>query len=231
MESGKKRCGIGSNQSPMDRKAKMRYQVVLKRAGILVSGVVVAAAAVLDVATDSIGLVRTMTNLFVQPSALVRVRPVVKPTGQMCIEFAFDKLPLGFNVGTIEFEIIGRHGPVSMMGDMAAPVPTITANEELSPAVFSAETEKIDFDARFQADQENDAALVDYCPTLTMPGLKGKLTLVPSFFSIAGEPIQGIRIVTGQERTSIEEGVEISLSRPKNVTVVIDKARLQLGDN
>ena len=200
-----------------------------KKVWIIASGVLVASATILDVTTNSIGVVRTLRSSFVgPPMAMVKVRAVEREIGGMCIKFSFYKLPSDFNVGKISFDIVDRHGPAAIAGDMAARIKEFTVNKVLSPSVFSAETEKFEFEMNLQSERDNDAGIVDFCPTLTMMGTKGTLTLFPSFFSVGGEPIKDIKVILPDKEMSTGTGVEITLSRPKNASVRVDEKIFQL---
>ena len=149
-------------------------------------------------------------------------------SGGTCLEFGFEKLPEDFNLGKIHFEIIDTYGPTPITGDMAAHVLKLPrVYVELSPAILSGNKKKLVFSAPFQAQKKNDTALVDFCPILTMSGWSGELVVVPSFFSVANELIEDIKMTTN-EGASIEEGITIILSRPKNAAILADNTRLQV---
>ena len=173
---------------------------------------------VIDLITKSIGLVDTVVNLVVQPNPVVHLSPTRGDNGEHCIEFAFDKLPKHFNLGTVHLEIVDAEGPTPIAGDMVALVAEWTVVEELSPAVLSIESEPIELNMRIQAEKDNDAAYYEYCLVLSRPGIGGQIRIVPSFFSPADKEIDDL-VITIEGDLPVEEGVLIDISRPKNVSV------------
>ena len=61
-----------------------------------------------------------------------------------------------------------------------------------------------------QADKENDAAHVTICPVPANPGTSASLTLVPLFFSVAGNPIENIEISTDDD-SPIDKGLDVTV--------------------
>ena len=194
-----------------------------KRLWPAVSGIMIAAILIIDFFTRSFGFIEIVIGLVrSSPPVLVHVSPINVESGGTCLKFGFEKMPKNFNLGKIQLKIVDAGGPTAIAGDMSARVLEVCANMELSSAIFSGGKKKLEFHSPFYAEKENDVAIVDFCPTLTMPGMSGWLTVVPSFFSVAGELIEDIKI-TANEGTSVEEGIKIILSRPKNANVSVDE--------
>lgn len=200
-----------------------------KKLWIAISGVIVAVVSVFDLITNSFGFIETVIEWsYSPPQAIVHVSSINIESGGTCLEFGFEKLPSDFNLGKIHFKIIDTYGPTPITGDMAAHVLRLPrVYVELSPAILSGNKKELVFSAPFQANKRNDTALVDFCPILTMSGWSGKLVVIPSFFSVANELIEDIKMTTN-EGVSIEEGITIILSRPKNAEISVDNTRLQV---
>ena len=192
---------------------------VWKKRWLRLSVALMAAATFFEFATNSFGFGQLVVGLISAPRAPSVTAGERAPH---CIRFAFEHLPADFTVGNIVFRIVDRFGPVPMGGDMAAIVVPLPVNIELSPTVFSQETSEFPCPVELQSERDGDAAIVDLCATLTMPGMRGHLVVVPSFYSLGGKRIRDLDIVT-ETGTPIELGLPLVLSRPKNASVSVNK--------
>lgn len=174
---------------------------------------------VIDFFTKSIGLVQKIQLLIrgtPDPVVLVKERPFKNSSS--CLEFAFADLPESFALGEIRLAIIGSEGPDQITGNMASDVFEKTVNDTLSPAYLVGEKTEIVVPAQTQASKPNDAFYLDYCPTLTVPGTKGAITVIPTFLGPTGDPISPLRVNTSTDE-SITKGISLKLVRPKNEKV------------
>ena len=174
---------------------------------------------VIDLITKSIGLVDAVVDLVVQPNPVVHLSPTRGDNGEHCVEFAFDRLPMDFNLGEVHLEIVDAEGPTPIAGDMVALIAEWTVVEELSPAVFSVESKPIELSMRIQSKKDNDAAYYEYCLVLSRPGIGGRIRVIPVFFSPSGKEIDDLKITIEGDQP-VEEGILIDISRPKNVSVI-----------
>ena len=212
------------------KRLKMRSSS--KRIWVLFTGLIVAATIFLNFGTSVIDFVQSFVSNFVSPPPpLVSIRTKGENQPNKCIEFGFERLPANFTLGRISFRIIERQGPIPIAGDMAAQVLHMPVNKQLSPSIFADESKEFDFDVSFQSERDNDAAIVDFCPTLTMPGTRGSLTVVPAFLSVAGQHIQDLEILyDGKPVKEGKEGIVILLSRPKNASVSEDEPKVKRSE-
>ena len=198
----------------------------LKKYWALITGLIVTATIILDFATSVFGFVQPLVRFFCShPPPLVAIQTKGENQPNKCIEFGFERLSANFTLGRISFQIIERQGPTPITGDMAAQVFRMSVNKLLSPSIFSDESnEEFDIAVNFQSERDHDAAIVDFCPTLTMSGQRGSLTVVPTFLSIAGQKIENLEIsYDGKPVEEGKEGIVILLSRPKNASVSENK--------
>jgi len=183
--------------------------------------VLIAFVLALDFFTKSIGLVEKMIELIggsAQPIVVVTEVPVKDSSS--CLKFAFENLAEDFVLGNIRLEILAASGPDELTGNMASTVLERTVNFEITPAYLVGGEREIVFPARIQAERAADAAFVDFCPTLTVPGTTGTLTVRPTFFSPAGQTINTLSVRDGAG-ASLEGGIMLTLLRSKNETVTI----------
>lgn len=191
---------------------------------VAISSIIGAGILIIDFFTKGLGIV----EMLVPPlTPSVRLSIFDETGGGECLEFAFTNLPKDFALGEIHLHIVGANGPSPISGDMAAEAVERVVNMKLSPDVLRGSKETIEFRAPIQSEKKGDIAYVDFCPILTMPGMRGEIQIVPSFFSPAGTLIENIEIVT-HGGTPNKQNITIDLSHPKNIAVSLDETKLRV---
>lgn len=132
-----------------------------------------------------------------------------------CLEFAFSRLPGNFTLRTIRMSIVDARGPGPIGGDQAASPVTRRVNRTLGDDVFRGNPAPIELDEPLVADRSNDAAIVEFCPILRRPGVRGTLWLDPGFIGLDGRPIEIERLLNGAPLP--EGGIELSVSHPRGI--------------
>ena len=195
-----------------------------------ISGVLTAAVLVFEFFTATFGILEKVKGWIVStPSPLVRLTPISRDGKSECLELAFSYLPSDFALDTVHLSIVGTSGPTPISGDMAARAHEWHVNRELSPDVFSGGVKEIVLRPRIVAQRESDVAYIDFCPILTMPGMGGKIRVVPVFFSPAGTLVENLEVLTSDGAPiDRNQGVAIDVSRPKNVEISLDETRFDL---
>lgn len=207
--------------------ATTRRRPFWKHRWVRISAVLTAIAAFVGFVADLSSVVSAVDDYFADdpPSPMVEISPV-DVSGHQCTRFVFSRLPKDFTLSRIRFQIVDSEGPSPFSGHMASKILRLHVNQELPPAVLTGETTEFSANPEpFQANQRNDAAVVNYCAMLNRPGFRGQIHAVPTFFSISNDRIEDIEVVT-HDGTPIAEGFTIDLSRPKNAAV--SPAKLEL---
>ncbi len=187
-----------------------------------IAAVLAALILVLDFFTKSIGLISTLQSIvYGNPEPVVLIREKTFDNSSSCLEFAFSSLPENFVLGDIDLDIIASEGPNQISGDMASEVFERVVNQELSPAFLVGQRTEITISASTQATKAHDAFYVHYCPTLVTPGTTGAITVVPTFLDLGGEVISPLEVKLAAG-TPVEDGVRLTLVRPKNEVVTLD---------
>ena len=169
-----------------------------------------------DFITKGVGIIDIVKNKSGTPKpvvAVATVRQIDKEWGGQCLEFAFSNLSKEFALGRIKLKVKSSNGPTSTGGNQAAEILTREINQELPSTIFMLR-KPIAFDVRAQAEQDNDALYISYCPTLDRPGLKGSLVIIPEFLSPSGEQIKHLKVVLPDPQS---KSMTLILSRPRNL--------------
>lgn len=187
-----------------------------------IAAVLAALILAIDFFTKSIGLVGAVQSIINgDPEPVVLVREKTFDNSSSCLEFAFSSLPENFVLGDIRLKIIASKGPNQISGDMASEVFAKVVNQILSPAFLVGQTTEITVSAPIQATKADDAFYLHYCPTLVTPGTTGEITVVPKFLDPGGEVISPLQVKLASG-TPVDDGVRITLVRPKNERVNVD---------
>ncbi|MEP3259961.1 MAG: hypothetical protein ABJO06_20755, partial [Roseibium sp.] len=117
-------------------------------------------------------------------------------------------------------------GPQPFSGNMAAGVEQIVANVPVSALAF-ADNAKIEFRAAFQAERDQDQAIVDFCPILGLSGMQGTLHVVPVFLELNGDPIATLSVDRADGKP-VNDGIPVSVARPKNAVVEMSETRFRI---
>ena len=184
-----------------------------KKPWIVVSGIAIVGASVLDFMTGAIGIAEKVVEIFSQPPlALAKIETRKVNNGPTCVKFAFERLPSDFTLGEIQFNVIATSDLRHV--NYAATIPVFRADLDMKvgPDVLEGKVAKMSHEVNIQAEKDNDAAIVDVCPIPLLQGMSARLTVVPSFLSLAGEPIENIEIKT-VDGSSIERGIELTVAR------------------
>ena len=178
---------------------------------------------IVDALTKSIGLIEKAKSLRNQSTPSVVVSELPVKDSSSCLELAVSRLPADFVIGEVRLQIIASDGPDQISGDMVSSVEEKEANFKVTPAHLVGQVNDIKVPIRKQSDKSNDAIYLQLCPSLTVPGMRGWITVIPSFLDPAGELITPIdfRMEGGG---NIEQGVKMSLARAKNEKIkLVDK--------
>ena len=179
--------------------APARGRPFWKHRWVRISAVLTAIAAFVGFVADLSSVVSAVDDYFADdpPSPMVEISPV-DVSGHQCTRFVFSRLPEDFTLRRIQFRIVDSEGPAPFSGHMASEILRLPVNQELPPAVLTGETTEFSviLPKPFQANQRNDAAVVNYCAMLNRPGFRGQIHVVPTFFSISNDEIEDIEIVT-----------------------------------
>ena len=187
----------------------------------VVAAFLVGTVLVLDFFLKFIGFVEIMIDFVAPPRPAVQVNTVKRKGGLECLEFAFTNLPKNFELGKIRLDVNSTKGPISLSGEMAAEITEIVSNVELQPKIFSGEIRNITFRAAFQSEKRRDSTYVDFCPILSVPGMGGSLTVVPTFLRPDGTNIDSIDV-------SPSNSIAITVSRPKNLVSKLETDTYQV---
>lgn len=188
---------------------------------VKIAGFLAAAILVFDFFTKGIGLVETIWSYVIgEGSGKVSIAVNERANASSCLTFAFEDIPLGFSLGTIVLKIVDKSGPTPISGEMASKIQKHVVNQELSPEYLVGAKTEIKFPAAIQSDRAKDAFFIDYCPTLEMPGTKGKITVEPSFFSPTGDSFSELNMQVKKYK--------LELIRPKSAVVDVDTKQLEL---
>lgn len=203
--------------SPKNKRPKSRLAVKWASVAAVLTAIIL----VIDFLTKFLGLVEKFENLiFGRPTPVVVVKEIPFENSSSCLEFAFAELPESFVLGDVLLTIQSTEGPEQISGDMASSVFEKTVNDELSPAYLVGQKTEILVRAAVQATKEKDAIYLHYCPTLTLPGTQGAITVVPTFLGPTGDALSSL-VVKTETGTPIEQGIRLSLVRPKNENVTL----------
>lgn len=154
-----------------------------------------------------------------KPTASVSVRSVAREGGPSCLEFAFSNLPKEFALGEIELSIRQVEGPKPIAGEMAAEILERKVNAEITQGQLRL-GRKISFAARIKSEEDNDLAYIDYCPVLSSIGVGATIYVAPEFLKPDGNPVTPIK-VTLEDGASLQQGIILDISHPKNLSVQI----------
>ena len=186
---------------------------IWKKLWIALAGLAVAGAAVLDFATGAIGIVEKVVECYSPPSpALVSITLEPVPNGPTCLKFSFERLPSDFTLGKIRFTVIAISGLQSTAHVAARSVYRQGKDMTVPTNVMTGERIEIDHDIDIQAQKASDAAVVAVCPIPVDPGMSANVTVVPSFLSLAGQPIENIETST-DDGSLIDDGIELAVVR------------------
>ncbi len=181
-----------------------------------IAGLLAAAILIFDFITKAIGVTDKIMDICCAPEPVpptVAVSPVDADWGGQCLEFAFENLPKEFVLGRIKLDVKSAKGPSQIGGNQAAKILTRDVHEEMPATIFMSR-KPIEFNVSIQAEREEDALYINYCPTLNRPGLKGSLTVMPEFLTPTGKAVTDLRIVYPEPET---DSVTFSVSRPRNL--------------
>ena len=145
---------------------------------------------VLDFFTKPVGVVTTLVQ-WVASRPLVHITSVDLKGGGNCLEFGFDQLPENFDLGTVRFDIVEVKGPYPIAGDQAAEIFRQVVTMKLSSVELLDQPNQIECQAEIEATKEGGAFYFRFCPTLTKPGERLELWVVPSFLHARGQEDQG----------------------------------------
>ena len=177
------------------------------------SGIAIVGAPVLDFVTGAIGITGKVIELFSQPPpALASVDTRQVHNGPTCLSIAFERLPSDFTLGRIQFDVIATSDLRHVSYTAAKPVFRAGRDMKVPPEVMEGTVDKMSHEVNFQAEGEDDAAIVEVCPVPLRQGMSARLTVVPSFLSLAGEPIENIEVKT-VNGSSLESGIELTVVR------------------
>ena len=185
-----------------------------KKPWFVLTGLALVATPVLGVATGAIGIVEKAVEWFCPPSpALVRITREPVTNGPTCLKFSFERLPSDFTLGNIRFTVTATSELRSTVSIAArSPYRNKEKDMKVPTDVMKGEVKEIKHSVEIQAEKENDAAIVSVCPVPAHPGTSVNLTVVPSFLSLAGNPIENIEIGT-DDGSSVEKGIELVVVR------------------
>jgi hypothetical protein len=195
---------------------KWEFNAMVKWGSI--AAVLGAAVLIFDFISGTVGIFDFAKRLMPAPDPRVNMRVVEAPGGGACLEFAFHDLSQGFKLGEIVLKVKRAEGPKTLAGDAAAKIVTRKVNKLVPLSIFRPNPPDITFPARIAATSEQDAAYVDFCPILSRAGTGGSIWVEPSFRAVDSSPLSDL-IVTVDGRAVPEDGLPISLTRPKFVDV------------
>jgi hypothetical protein len=168
---------------------------------------------IFDFITKGLGVVDKIQVWCCAPPPKVAVSVEDKDWGGQCLRFKFEDLPADFVLGSIRLDIRQSQGPTQMTGDQAARIyEAPEVNAKLPLEIFFEKT-PINFEMPLQSTKPRDAANFRYCPRLDRQGSKGTLTVVPTFLTPTGTPINNLKVVEPGP------GIPVSfvVSYPKNL--------------
>ena len=194
-----------------------RPKPIWKRTWIILSAIVVTGAPLLDFATGAIGIVEKVAEWCSPPApALVRISTEPVPDGPTCLRFSFERLPSEFTLGKIRFNVLAASGFRSGAHIAATPVYRQDRDLRVPTNVLNGRVKAIEHPVDVQSERENDAAIVTVCPVPADPGTSASLTLVPSFVSVAGTPIEDIEAST-DDGSPVDKGFDVAVA-PRPLT-------------
>jgi hypothetical protein len=183
-----------------------------------IAAVLAATILVFDFITKGVGIIDPIIKLCCAPEPKVTLR--VKPNGWdgQCLSFAFENLPSGFAIGRIRLNVTRAAGPNAIAGNPTADIKVLPVSAELPRSIFTdVNPHPIELDVNQQASKDQDALLVNYCPTLSVPNQRGTLTVQPDFLSPGGSPIKGLRVMLPDDKP-----VTFMVSRPNTLVPQVD---------
>jgi hypothetical protein len=170
---------------------------------------------IFDFITKGLGVVDKIQVWCCAPPPTVAVNVLDKPWGGQCLEFAFQDLPADFILGSIRLDIKQTQGPTQIPGNQAGGIYEAPEVNAILPLEIFFEKTPINFEVRLQSAKPRDAAIARYCPRLDSQGSKGTLTVVPTFLTLTGTPINNLEVV----KPGPGIPVSLTVSYPKNLHV------------
>ena len=191
-----------------------------KRPWIVFTAIAAAAATPLAFVTGAIEIVEKVVDWSSPPSiALVRITTEPVLGGPTCLRFSFERLPSEFTLGKIRFTVLAASEfrfnvhpePETNPRIAARPVHRQHRQMQVPTHVMNGQVDVIEHAVDVQSDKENDAAIVSLCPVPVDSGISARLTVVPSFVSLAGNPIENIEAST-HDGSPIGEGLDLAVA-------------------
>src|SRR5262249_37021319 len=202
----RKVCGAGNTM----RRKQNKAPTVGLWAGIAAG--LTALMLIFDFITKGLGGVDKIQVWCCAPPPKVAVYVLDNDWGGQCLKFAFQDLPEDFVLGSIRLDIRQTQGPTQITGDQAANIYEAEVNAILKPEKFYEKT-PININAPFQSTKTRDAAFFCYCPILERQGSEVTLTVVPTFLTHTGTPINNLKVVW----PGPDIPVSLAVSYPKNL--------------